>query len=243
MKQTILILSAFTASLALGDSGRIIGGTEVPKGLRPEVAALKVDSSSCTSTLVGPRVILTASHCVSDKSGKVEIDGNSYGVRLFRSPLYPKIDHDLAVGILDREVPNVDPLSLMGKDPTKGEKVLLFGFGCTQAGGGGGNDGILREGEASLIDATNLDLVTEGAAACFGDSGGPLLAWDLAGLSVVGVQSKGNIKDRTWSTRVNSQESVEFLADIAKQEKVVICGINAACDPTGTGGRAFGFEF
>src|SRR6267142_4209869 len=64
-------------------------------------------------------------------------------------------------------------------------ELLLTGFGCTTAGGTGGNDGNYRIGEAKVtkvpVDGNN-DIITTGEVAlCYGDSGGPAFVFLDAG--------------------------------------------------------------
>lgn len=239
MKRTLSVFSALTASIVFGSQGRIIGGVEVPAGMHPEVIAISMDGAQCTASLVGPRVIVTAGHCAeTDAIAKFQVDGERYTARMIRSPLYPGKDHDVAVGIIDREVTGVAPFSLAAKAPEVGEKLTLFGFGCSAANGADAGKGILRRGDASVETVTGFDLVSHGAAACFGDSGGPTLGADS---TLAGIQSKGNIIDKTWSTSLTSDDSLEFLGEVSAAEKVLICGLNADCTPGGIG--SYGFEF
>jgi hypothetical protein len=146
-----------------------------------------------------------------------------------RSPLYPRNDHDIALGIIDQEVTGIKFASI-GGDASKGVDITLAGYGCVRPGGGGGNDGILRVGDNRVINLSGYDMVSRmqgGGALCFGDSGGPAFLRDTNIL--LGVNSKGNIQDTNYNTRTDTQASRDFFAKFAQQTGVEICGINKDC--------------
>jgi Trypsin len=108
----------------------------------------------------------------------------------------------------------------------------LLGYGCTDTSGNGGNDGILRTGETVITDFSNLDMVSQrpnGAALCFGDSGGPAFVSNRGQHLLLGVNSKGNIKDTNYNTRTDIEPTTTFLRNFAASNGVDICGINKNC--------------
>jgi hypothetical protein len=211
----------------------LIGGTPVQPGTYKEVVNIRTGNSGCTATVVGPKAAVTAAHCgANGATSTFKIDGKDYSGKITRSSLYPGRDHDIAVIVLTTEVPEsvVGKYAHIGGAATQGTELTLLGYGCTQPGGGGGNDGVLRIGKAKVKNFSGFDMVSgDGAALCFGDSGGP--AYVMAGETkhLLGVNSKGNIRDTNYNTRTDVPESRSFLQKVATDNNIEICGINAAC--------------
>lgn len=211
----------------------LIGGEVVPAGERPDIVNIRTGSSGCTASVVGPRVLMTASHCGANGANSVfTTNGKQYSGKFYRSKLYPRQDHDVAVVVVSSDVDlGGKPYSSVGGTPKVGDKVYIFGYGCVNPGGGGGNDGKLRKGDAMVKGFSNFDIVsTSGAALCYGDSGGPDYVEVEGKMRQVSVNSKGNIRDTNYTTRLDIEESKKFFEDIIATHKVEICGVNKTCD-------------
>jgi len=221
------VLGVFSAATCFAAS-HVINGNEVAEGDHAEVIQLTAGATSCSATVVGPRVIVTAAHCAATGAvGKFTIDGEAYSAKMIRSSVYPKVDHDLGVGIIDRDV-LVNPATIASQVAV-GDDVFVVGYGCTSSEGGG--EGVLRAGNASVNRMSDLDFITQGKVAiCFGDSGGPAYLSDGESLELAGIASMGNLQDTSYFTRLDLAQSQTFLKEIAKTEKVDICGINKDCD-------------
>lgn len=227
----VLFAVALLAQTALADS-RLIHGQPVPAGSFTEVVKIVTGTSGCTATIVGKRVLLTAAHCGSTgATSKFSLDGKQYTGKVTRSSLYPGKDHDVAVIVTSEDIAG-KPASV-GGTAEKGKSVTLLGYGCTQPGGGGGSDGILRYGTTTITAFAGFDMVSKqagGAALCFGDSGGPLFDSVGGKHKLLGINSKGNIQDTNYNTRLDIDESKKFLEDVIASQKVDICGVNVDCD-------------
>jgi hypothetical protein len=201
-----LVGCASGAEPELGDGNydRIFGGELVEGSIYDTVFALHRGSwMFCSGTLIAPRVVLTAAHCVDRwPSSPIRVDNAtiseeldaSEGIGVARVVVHPEWDpstlvHDLAVLVLERDAMDatggrlVRPSSNVGWDHVGLEGgLLLAGYG--QSGDPDLPDVGVRlavqhtlEGFATLPDhATafwNYWLQTEDGAVCFGDSGGP----------------------------------------------------------------------
>jgi hypothetical protein len=237
MHRLLVALAALYAasSHAMVIHPTVINGEEVAPGERPDIVVIRTGNSGCTASIAGPRVLITASHCGANNGKTVfTANGKNYEGKFLRSPLYPKQDHDVAVVVATADIDlGSKPYTTVGGSPKAGDKLTIYGFGCTTAGGGGGNDGKLRKGEATITGFSGFDFVsTSGAALCYGDSGGPDYAVDPKdGKSKqVSVNSKGDIAKTNYTARLDTQETAKFLEDVIAQNKVDICGVNKNCD-------------
>lgn len=216
---------------------RLINGKPVEAGTYTEVIKITTNGAACTATVVGPRVIITAAHCANnDATSTFTINGANYSAKMKRSSLYPGKDHDVALGVTTEDI-KVKPVPVGGK-AVQGNDITLLGFGCTNPGGTGGNDGILRVGNTTITGFTDFEMISrkaDGAALCFGDSGGPAFTMESGKKMLLGINSKGNIKDTNWNTRIDLQDSQDFLKGFASANSVVICGINGTDADCGGG--------
>ncbi len=209
----------------------LINGEVVNKADFPEIILISSGGARCTATIVGPKTVLTAAHCAKNGATvKFTYKGVSHSAKVYRSKLYPRKDHDVALAFSEKEFAESCPYSIGGVSK-KGEEVEIFGYGCTKPGGGGGMDGKLRYGKAEITGFSGYDFVSgKGAALCFGDSGGPAFAVSSDGQKfLLGVNSKGNIKNTNYNTRTDTEASQLFFEMMAKEKNADICGINKNC--------------
>ena len=211
----------------------VLGNAEVvDRAKYPAVLWLR----NCTSALVGPRVVLTAAHCVKNggRSTAEFYNGATISGTAEQSDLYKSKDHDLALILLDKAVQTIQPRSIqIQPDARKNEKLRLMGYGGTQPGGGGGNDGKLRTGTTRIRPPyrQGYDLVSkitgeDDSFLVFGDSGGPVFR--MNGM-LIAVNSKGNIRDTNYTTRTDHPDSEAFFRQFAKKHGVEICGVTSDC--------------
>ena len=203
-------ISLMGAGDAFGGGGgtRLINGRPVEAGTFQEVVAIKSDGPPCTAVVIGPKVIITAAHCIQ-AGGKAQftVGGTTYEATMTQSPIYPGKDHDMALGVTAQEIKGITPAFVSGK-ATSGLGISLLGYGCTHPGGGGGSDGVLRIGETVVTGFSNYDMVSRkpgGAALCFGDTGGPAYILDSTTTKhqLLGVNCKGNVSDTNYDTRTD----------------------------------------
>lgn len=135
-----------------GGSIQLDNGVEVDAADWPATLVAHLDGGGyCTASVIGPRALLTAAHCVDlgkepgssephAGGGTVEIAGRSYALSCEMERSYaeadvgdPRSSSDYALCALDRQVPVSDfrPETISTATISIGGAVLLAGYGCT----------------------------------------------------------------------------------------------------------------
>src|SRR5215212_3517070 len=165
----------------------IVNGTET--GDYPATGMLLAQGQAfCTGTVVAPRTVITAGHCVEGQdpssftfgfgASQDQVEGE---VKVIAAVQHPQFDsqqllNDVAVVTLGEDAP-VTPVEMNPAMDQSwiGKKVTLVGYGVSdgpsQSGGG-----IKRMVDVTIdkVDDTHLQYTTtNGQTACNGDSGGP----------------------------------------------------------------------
>lgn len=235
LRLLLLFISVFGAGSHGDIRSKLINGTPVNPGDFDEVVYISFGNARCTGTIVGPEVMITAAHCGSNGStATFQVKQNQYSAVCTRAPLYPIKDHDVMVCKIKKPVTGIKFASV-GGSARKGMKISLAGYGCISPnnGGSGGNDGILRWGQTEIVGFSFWDMVLKssgGAALCFGDSGGPaFLKLNNPATephTLLGVNSKGNIRNTSYDARLDTKDSQGFLGSWQMRNSVQICGMS-----------------
>lgn len=187
---------------AVSGQTAITNGSTCSAGNTPVVSLSMSNANgslgTCTGTVIAPRAVLTAAHC---------LDGGVQTVRVWRGEFppelipassfraHPNYNPGASVVLLDVGVVRFDrdlgrpalPL-LVSRDARAGETAVVAGYGRDLQNVTEGN---LRAGVTTLsgVDQTSLRTLysTMSSGICQGDSGGPILlseggTWAIAGI-------------------------------------------------------------
>lgn len=159
----------------------------------------------CTATLITPRLLIAAAHCITETPGferhifpgDNDRNGAAMGMLAIKAvitnPAYtaPRQGNDFCIIVLETPLP-IRPMRLNRAALTgaQGKTIRYVGYGISVVGNLG-SGGVKRQNTAPLAQVSNL-LLTIGPNAnqsCEGDSGGPMLLDMGDGEVIIGINS------------------------------------------------------
>lgn len=219
----IAACAAPSATSTTADEAPIIGGRRT-RGDSAVVAITRNGAPHCTGTVIAPRAVLTAGHCLFDwdlqqldalffASDVNAPEADSKRLRFTRGwvhdgyPADPSLD--VAIVELEADAP-VQPFPII-RTPLDaslvGQSVRLVGYGRT---GPGEPAGPKSEVGAVVLELDDRRIVHE-AKTCPGDSGGPAF-FSVGGREVlVGVHSTGSCGGELPSVKIRVDRNLDFI--------------------------------
>ena len=194
----------------------------------------------CTGTIVGPKAVLTAAHCVKGMTGRFEIKGkkgrfSTYNAFFRNYTGAATVDDvgDIAMLVFDMTIADPEQIASIGNRVSAGDVVKAAGIGCnnieTRTGSGTlrrlvtslystDEDGFLAMRE--VYSAGDTSAKVRGimkAGTCFGDSGGPLYVKVADSFQLVGATHAGGQVDGyelSYFSNLLSSENNAYLHEL-----------------------------
>lgn len=221
----------------LGTSAQaIIGGSPstndpavVAISFRPLDCGQELINVSCTGTLVAPRVVVTAAHCLGfDPPNAYDVvfgasaTAGSTAIRVVGGRAHPDFDsethaNDIAVLILESDAPaGITPIPMRTTPlpDLTGMMVRMVGYGLTESQGTVTGERMTGTAMVTEVSVDDIRMAPAPAMSCHGDSGGPVLADTGAGEELVGVTIYGDPACTQFGVAGRVDRQVSFVQPI-----------------------------
>lgn len=230
---TLLLLSGCAVDLGGVEQG-IVGGERNTGD--PAVALLDLGDGLCTGTVISPKVIITAAHCLVVPAAQisahfVNAEGES-GEVIYASSY--DVNEGTDLGVIELESPATAtpvPANFNPLEGAIGQPVRIVGFGVTSETGQ--DSGIKRRGVAtldSLPPGGEMYTTNDPQGTCYGDSGGPNFMTFDGVEYVAGVTSRGtSICGDGLDIAVRTDAHIEFIESFIAEVDPGECTADARC--------------
>jgi hypothetical protein len=239
----LLLVSACTDDASIDSVElEIVSGT--PDSGDPATVYLDLGGGSCTGTLVSPKSVLTAKHCIEGTSaGQVSVffgsDSRAAGTWIDATRLVGHPTTDIAMIAMAEPGPTMwIPLSETTLvEGMVGQQVRIVGFGVT--GENESDAGLKRQGMTALseIDGDVMFVGSAGSKTCYGDSGGPAFMAFGGVEHVAGVTSFGtDICEQGLSGEIRVDPYVDWIRSFIDANDPPSCASDTRCVTSGCAG-------
>ncbi len=232
--QKLMRRFACVVILTAGPAQAIVGPSQDPGPASGHVVMLLKRSANgsgfCSGTLIAPRIILTAAHCVGPLADMRVHYRDAVGKPVLLGVARTRVHPDFRPNAIKSRERSIDmalveagedldqgltPVPMAGgRTEDIGTPFLVAGYGVTREGAGE-TSGVLRIARLQLRAPLSgillwlADTKQQGTGACTGDSGGPILSGDGAMIVGVTAWSAGDGRHQcgslTQATRVAPQ--------------------------------------
>lgn len=229
-------------------------GTIVNTKLWPASFVSKSDSETCTSTLIGPRVLITAAHCVGEakKASITYTNGKVFTGTCSRYPEWSDKQPSADFALCHMDAPVKMPglqyefISLDKLKITKNQELVAGGYGCTDLETQTIEEPPLFRVGSLFVDkppgsmfswpnwiATRPGVAGSATFVCPGDSGGAVYIVRNSGaravvavISAVGAEKGQSNYMVSYLAAISSDAGTNFIGDWLKKTKAQVCGID-----------------
>lgn len=244
---SLLLIFVFVQAFGTDKAGAVIGGEAAHPSAWSSVLLFGSGNRYCSAVTVGPRVFLTAAHCVQTRPelqsdltwAEVGDVTAEYHILCNVEPQYsstPSLDYALCRTDRPLAVGQIERIPQHSSTIPAGSPLVLVGYGCrdklTWV-----IDGHLSMGHALVVKPVKESgyLLTAGDGGCLGDGGGGAFLVQSASRTLVGVISLVDNDTRTWIAPLGVKGFLNWATDWAQKNSVFICGIATdeatACTP------------